>query len=279
MCKRMLVCALVVGAGCSVSSRALASWAVAGGGSGPTNGFPCVGKVGHSDGMGGSTFDCTGTVVGNGMFVLTARHCLDGITDPQDARFNLNGTTYFGFDIMRHPTADIAIIKLGVMLSDAYPLYCPTGSTTGLQFCGVGFGYSSNPGGMATSVWDGVYGTKRVFYNVIDGPDTGLRGEPTVQYSLTIPNGIAGEGLHGPGDSGGPMLYNDNGMLKVMGVLSYGNRNGNPLVFEPRPGTSAGGPLVDEWTKTRIPAPGTLTALAGTLLALARRRRAPSRER
>ncbi len=270
---RLLVCAVAACASCGLSAEAWASWAVAGGGSGPTTGFPCVGQVGHSDGMGGSIFDCSGTVVGNGMFVLTAAHCLTGITNPQDAKFRLGATTYSGFDIMRHPTADIAIIKLGVMLSDTYPLYCPTGSTTGLQFCGVGFGFSSNPGGTATSVWDGVYGTKRVFYNVIDGPDTGLRGEPTVKYSLTIPNGIAGEGLHGPGDSGGPMFYNDNGMLKVMGVLSYGNATGMPPIFEPRPGTSAGGPLVDEWTKTRVPSPGTLAMLAGSLLVLAGRRR------
>jgi hypothetical protein len=273
MKERLLACAVVAVTGLSFSATALGSWAVAGGGSGVTTGFPCVGQVGHRNTTtGGNDFDCSGTIVGNGMFVLTARHCLDGITDPQDAKFRVGDTTYSGFDIMRHPTADIAIIKLGVMLSDAYQLYCPTGSTTGTQFCGVGFGFSSNPGGTATSVWDGVYGTKRVFYNVIDGPDTGLRGEPTVKYSLTIPNGIAGEGLHGPGDSGGPMLYNDNGMLKVMGVLSYGN--GTAATFQPRPGVSAGGPLVDEWTKTRVPAPGAVSLLAGMVLVLARRRRA-----
>lgn len=273
MAPSILRCAAALAAGLGVSATALGSWAVAGGGSGETTGFPCVGMVGMTDANNMDTFGCSGTVVGNGMFILTARHCVDGITDPQKALFKRNGVTYPGQEIMRHPTADIAIIKIGVMLSDAYPLYCPpsSSSTTGLQFCGVGFGYSSNPGGQAGSVWDGVYGTKRVYYNVIDGPDTGLYGEPTVQYSLTIPNGIAGEGLHGPGDSGGPMLYNDNGMLKVMGVLSYGNNPGTG--FNPRPGASAGGPLIDEWTKSRVPAPGAAGLLAGTLFVLARRRR------
>lgn len=267
-----LRCAAAMAAGFAASVSAYGSWAVAGGNSGETSGFPCVGKVGHDDGAGGSTFDCSGTVVGNGMFVLTARHCLEGIANAQNARFQLGNTTFFGQEIMRHPTADIAIIKLGTMLSDTYPLYCPA-VTTGLQFCGVGYGLGSSNGGTATATWDLEYGTKRVFYNVIDGPATGLRGEPTVDYTLTIPNGIAGEGIHGPGDSGGPMFYNDNGTLRVIGVLSYGRPNGTPAAFNPRPGTAAGGPLVDEWTKTRVPAPGTLTLAMVGVVTMGRRRR------
>jgi hypothetical protein len=265
----MLACAATLAAGLAVSSSAWANWAVAGGGSGATNGFPCTGMVGHSDGMGGSTFDCSGTVVGNGMFVLTARHCLDGIADPQNARFSQNGVTYFGQEIMRHPTADIAIIKLGVMLSDSYPVACPA-TLTGLQFCGVGFGVGSSNGGTATSTWDLPYGTKRVFYNVIDGlsPDGGLNGERAFEYSLTIPGGIAGEGVHGPGDSGGPMLSNINGTVSVVGVLSYARGTAGP-----RPGLVAGGPPIDEWTKSRVPAPSGLGLLAGSVLVVARRRR------
>lgn len=268
----MLRCAAGMAAGLLFSASAFGSWAVAGGNSGETNAFPCVGQIGHDDGAGGSTFDCSGTVVGNGMFVLTAAHCLSGINDPQNARFRLGNTTYFGQQIMRHPTADIAIIKLGTMLSDTYPVACPP-TLTGQQFCGVGFGAGSSNGGTATATWDLPYGTKRVFYNVIDGlsPDGGLLNEPAWQYTLNIPGGIAGEGLHGPGDSGGPMLANINGTLSVVGVLSYGrNVNGQ---FLPRPGAQAGGPGIDEWTKTRVPAPGGAGVLMGTVLVLARRRR------
>ena len=269
-------CTLALVAGLAVSANALASFAVAGGGSGATTAFPCVGMVGSRNATTGlDEFGCTGTVVGNGMFILTARHCLDGITDPQNAKFKLGNTTYSGFQIFRDPNADMALIKLGTMLPDSYPVSCPpttNPNNTGVQFCGVGFGFSSNPGGTATSVWDGIYGTKRVFYNVIDGPDTGLYGEPTSQYSLTIPGGIPGEGLHGPGDSGGPMLQTINGVVTVIGVMSYGN--GTAATFQPRPGVSAGGPQIDQWVKNNIPAPGAATLFATGILVLARRRRA-----
>lgn len=290
--RRMCICAaMAVSLVCITVSNALGGWAS---GMGPdpgrTNDFPCVGKIGRPNPNDPNldSFDCSGTVVGNGMFVLTARHCVttDGtITGPvmnaADFRFQMGDVgsgnpVYRAASIIAHPNADIAVVKLrDVMFPDAYQLYCPPTNAPpedGISVCGVGFGRGSSAGGTSTSLWDLPYGNKRVFYNLVDSVGPGpLAGQGRViNISITIPGGVNGEGGAGPGDSGGPLFINDGTGLKIGGVISSGTGPG------PRPGTTTEAVSVrdyKDWIMAQIPSPTTATVLAMLGLVACRRRR------
>jgi len=180
----------------------------------------------------------SGSVIGDGTFVLTARHVITHngsergmLLDASNFAFNLNGKTYFVDRVYGHSTDDLAILKLKENAGKAVPIY--NKNPIGQTFYGVGFGKSSSCPSYDDIKWDVAYGTKRVYKNtftwlqeevslnngcfsVVDSFGFSLHRPET----LFSPNGaIEGEGMHGPGDSGGPTLILDGDTYKIAGIM------------------------------------------------------------
>ena len=193
--------------------------------------------ISRSDG----TFGCTGSLIGDGEFVLTAAHCLTTSNGQLSvssltATFNLadgdqtyNGTSYavnpqWNGDV--NNGGDIAVIRLGMTvdpLAQRYPLYRTT-DELGKIVTLVGYG-DSGDGNHAGSIG---FGTKRQGQNQIDGFWNGLTQTHNGQTLGSIPGtpvafdfddgsaannqlGNAGLGMNEVfisfGDSGGPAFF------------------------------------------------------------------------
>lgn len=194
----------------------------------PETGFPAVGKLGRLEGA-AIVYDCT-CVLTAPRFVLTAAHCVDWGYGDNQLRVDFDGTVYSSVKIYIHPlwnrsvintdsAYDIAIIELDTDVVGVDPLGISSFSGTlgtgpepgiGDPIKIVGFGYTGDDGGFN----DESFGIKRSADQMVDEVTTQL-----IRYEFDI----TGEGAAGPGDSGGPVLFDDGGEWYISGIVSGGS--------------------------------------------------------
>lgn len=182
----------------------------------------------------------SGTVIGDGSFVLTARHVVSHngsdigmLLDGSNFVFVIGNKKYKILNVYGHPSADIAIVKIDGSHQQAAKLSFST-NFIDKEFYGTGYGKGSSSATSKCIDWDLEYGNMRVYKNKIDTEFINLKvaGSSIITtkvfiFDLSDPdtlgkcNGaIEGEGIHGPGDSGGGVFVIEDGELHIFGVIS-----------------------------------------------------------
>lgn len=265
--------------------------------------FAPVGKVyGAGDG--------SGTLIGDGSWVLTAAHVVQGVSS---ATFVVGTTNYSSTAIYIHPAYstttlanDLALIKLGSIVPGITPASLYTGSNElGKIGYTVGYGY----GGNGLTGYTGGYGTKRAMKNVIDLAGFMTGGGITINPSGHVllidfdkPGGGSNslgpwgssnepldlEGMGAPGDSGGATFILEGSNWYLAGVTSFLRDVGHPIGDgspNAKYGDLLGSVRVSSYLNwiyqyigaptppPAIPEPTTLTMIAIGLVVLARRLR------
>ena len=148
------------------------------------------------------------------------------------------------------------------------------GIGTGITLSGYGrsgygsYGYTTN-----SSLSD-----RRTGENTIDSLESGTNGLPSLfRYSFTDPSnptslGNDRESMIGPGDSGGPLLVQENGQWRIAGVNTFTEGYGG------RFGDTGGGIVLAsylDWiyTTTSIPEPSSTVMMMTAIFAGCQRRR------
>ncbi|HEX8524489.1 MAG TPA: serine protease [Tepidisphaeraceae bacterium] len=237
--------------------------------------FPGAGLVGDSEGFFGS-----GVVVGDGSFMLTARHVVtqDGaiggaLRPTSDIFLAVDGTTYSCTKVFADFEADLALLKLNSSLTSGYSLWSAAlGNEIGRKFTGVGFGLTNSDG---NNTWGpGGFGTKRAFENVVDAISPGIiagQGE-VLRYDYdAIDAGAVGplEGIAAPGDSGGGIFFQTNNHWWLAGIITS---TGSPTLGST--GSVVRLASYESSIHTLLPEPAASTAVAAAFLfGVAKRRR------
>lgn len=193
--------------------------------------FPSVGSLENIN----SRSCGSGTVIDDGSFVITARHMVthDGsangmILDSSNFTFTVAGRVFKIEKVYGHPRGDIAILKLEGKFDKPSKLH-KGNDLLNKVFYGAGFGRSSSTATANRIEWDLPYGTKRIFKNRVDDiisnalviNDT-LIIEAVISFTAhdpCDPKAIEGEGMHGPGDSGGGCFIEQDNELQLIGVV------------------------------------------------------------
>ena len=172
--------------------------------------------IGYTNAVGGAC----GVLV-SPWFVLTAGHVTDYGTTGKWVRFDLpGGSETYNWDpaVIRHPTADLALVRLdrntgltGVGLYTDLDEAHQTGILVGYGMSGTGT--SVGAGGD----WAYPRGTKRAGTNRVDAAAF-VGGEFVLRTDFDA-NGS--DVMIALGDSGGPILLDDGGALKVAGIHSW----------------------------------------------------------
>lgn len=177
----------------------------------------------------------SGTVIGDGSFALTARHVVTHngetygmILDPSNFVFTINNIKYNVEKIYADNPNDIAIIKLSGIYQNPVKIH-NSGNLSNTIFYGAGYGKSSSDAKYDFINWDIEYGNLRIFKNKISGQiinlyvkDNTLKITTEYFFSLSNPDddfAIDGEGMFGPGDSGGGIFVFNNDQPEIIGVI------------------------------------------------------------
>lgn len=198
--------------------------------------FPFVGMM-----INVSNNSCgSGTVIGDGSFVLTARHVVTHngsdigmLLDGSNFVFVIGDKKYKVLNVYGHPSADIAIVKIDGIHQQSAKLSFST-RFIGKEFYGTGYGKGSSSTTSKCIDWNLEYGTMRIYKNKMDTEFINLKisGSNITMtrvfiFSLSDPDtlgkndgAIEGEGMHGPGDSGGGIFVIEDGELHLFGVIS-----------------------------------------------------------
>jgi len=200
------------------------------------NDFPFVGKIENKK----FYISGSGTVIGDGSFVLTARHVLTNncsqkgtISDISNFIFEIDDKIFEVEKIYAHEVADLAIIKLKGKADHSAKLSFST-DFIGSEFYGVGFGQSSDKPNINKIEWNIPYGTKRIYKNTISTKSidiyiigSSVKVEKSLFFMLKDPctlgkigGAISGEGIHGLGDSGGGAFIIEDNELHLFGVIT-----------------------------------------------------------
>jgi len=219
----------------------------------------------------------TGTVIGGGKFVITAKHVISNL-DAGMYQIKHDGGMFNAMGMVAvHPTADIAIIPLGMMLNDSYDLYMGN-DIDDMQICFAGWGLSSaTPGG---GMGELPTGTKRAGYNILDFDmtDNANINADEIGFDFDLAGGM---GMGGLGNSEATTFGGDSGMgyLKQVGmsfqlVAVHGGILTNPGLNVD--GSISYGTRVlpyKDWILMNVPSPGALSLVGVGLFVAARRRR------
>ncbi len=183
-----------------------------------------------------NNYSCgSGTVIGDGSFVLTSRHVIthngrsDGmVLDPSNFAFILDGVGYGVEKIYANNPNDIAILKINGKCPKAIKIHA-SNNLAGKDFYGAGFGKSSSNARYDKIDWNIEYGERRIFKNTITGSissiviqGSAIKIETEYFFYLRDPASklaIEGEGMFGPGDSGGGLFIDNCGQLELVGVV------------------------------------------------------------
>lgn len=183
-----------------------------------------------------NNYSCgSGTVIGDGSFILTSRHVIthNGLSggmvlDPSNFAFILDGTSYSVDKIYANNPNDIAILKINGKCPRTVKLHS-SNNLVGKDFYGAGFGKSSSNAKYDKIDWDIGYGERRIFKNTIAGSinsiviqKSSIQVETEYFFYLRDPASklaIEGEGVFGPGDSGGGIFIDNNGRLELIGIV------------------------------------------------------------
>lgn len=208
------------------------------------NDFPFVGKiVNFKNGICGSA-----VFINEGKHIITSKHCVthdgkpDGMLLDSSNFLVQSGDDYYMLSKLYDcPHSDIAI---GALFRTAkYSIKLMNGEAPAKSsFYGAGYGKSSTKISEASIEFDVEYGTKRVFKNTLQGcyeeyGPSGFGGVSTSKiyyFNLRHKNSkygepIQGEGMPGPGDSGGGLFYLNNKNLEMFAVI-YAVQTSSPYL-------------------------------------------------
>lgn len=260
--------------------------------------FAPVGQFGTQDNGNFNGFG-SGTLIADGRWVLTAAHVVDFLSAPGDLFFRLGDSVYqaeafyihsrWNGDIMNG--GDIALVRLTQQVGGVTPalLYQATNSLVAQTGYSVGFGANGN-GQDGYTDFDNtrrameniidVYGSvidslpDDVFLSDFDSPDSDTN---TLSDFGSSAEPLNLEGMGAPGDSGGAVFVQIDGVWYLAGVHSF-LADANAGEVDARYGDVLGSVRVDyyaDWINATVPEPTSMAALAvGVLGLLARRRRA-----
>lgn len=195
--------------------------------------FPFVGGIynKHTKSAGSAV------VIGLGEYIITARHCVTTTLDIAGDAACVDDIIFIGDDknyaisqIILNPHADLAICRLLEPHTSSVKIFPYL--TLNDEFYGVGVGRGASAINYNKIEFDLPYGTKRVFKNEMQGlimktfKDEYEQDQKFVMYYYMLreksfsENQIMGEGMQGPGDSGGGLfLYHDQ-QIYLIGIIS-----------------------------------------------------------
>lgn len=243
-------------------------------GTGSPGSYPATVAVNTPGGL------CSGTVVGDGWYVLTAAHCT-GAGDPGNLYSiqNALGQSTGGngmLGVIEHPTLDMALIPLSTQFGAFVELY------TGIVALGddltfVGVGTSANA--LNTGTYNLPGGTFRQGMNEVE-----TLGASTVGFYWDNPGLGAAEALSAPGDSGMGYMVTINGTNYLVGVHigrigaenTYGSQSVGTIVAQGNNGS------IYNWVlenSASVPEPATLGMVTLGLFGIFYARRQVRRDR
>ncbi len=199
--------------------------------------------------------DVTGTIIGDGSWVLTVAHPLDGGVTPTEVSFTKNAITYTGTQIVLHPNwtgdllggNDLGLVKLNTVVTGVSPAMIYTGNGeltrigTKVGFGDTGTGAVGSTGGQGTlrgaqNVIDAFVSNSgtvittdgansRALFMDFDAPDSPINfldaeGDDPPSYSGNN-EALGLEGMLNTGDSGSPLFIDVGaGVWRIAGVGS-----------------------------------------------------------
>lgn len=195
--------------------------------------FPFVGGIynKHTKSAGSAV------VIGLGEYIITARHCVTKTLDIAGEAACVDDVIFIGDDknyaitqIILNPNADLAICRLLEPHTSSVQIFPYL--TLNDEFYGVGVGRGSSIINYEKLEFDLPYGTKRVFKNEMQGlimktfRDEKQQDQKFVMYYYLLrdksffENQIMGEGMQGPGDSGGGLFIYVDQQIYLIGIIS-----------------------------------------------------------
>lgn len=192
-----------------------------------------VGNIKYANGVGDGQGDCTGTAIAP-HWAITARHCIDGLADMSGELVLGQGENRrsVAFDFSEPaPSQDIALMHFKQDLG--LRQYPTLGNALKVGESGSFYGWSSN----------GIGKTGKL--PVADATVTDVAGHPLYGEGTAMHVMLADKAVTQPGDSGGPLMKDDQVVGVASVALSNGGEQSNSAAIVPVDGQR-------EWIQQRI---------------------------